>query len=363
MIKLIHGADLHLDSPFSGLTPEQAAARRQEQRELLDRLARLAREREADLLLLSGDLLDSRRTYRETAQALARSLGSLPCPVFLAPGNHDFYGPQSLYAALDWPENVHIFTSGSVRRAELPGLDCVVYGRAFLGPREDRSPLEGFRAERDGRVQLMAVHGEVDGRGEYGPISREDIACSGLDYLALGHIHQTSGLQREGDTFWAYPGCPEGRGFDELGDKGVLYVEAEPGSCRAEFVPLCRRRYQILSVDVTGAEDLAAAVRAALPPDTAGDIYRILLTGERGAEALDLEGLTRALAPRFYGLTLRDRTRVQGAVWDRMEEDTLTGLFLRLMAARCRAEPENEILQQAVRFGLAALENGEDVAP
>ena len=173
MIKLIHGADLHLDSPFSGLTPEQAAARRQEQRELLDRLARLAREREADLVLLSGDLLDSRRTYRETAQALARSLGSLPCPVFLAPGNHDFYGPQSLYAALDWPENVHIFTSGSVRRAEVPGLDCVVYGRAFLGPREDRSPLEGFRAERDGRVQLMAVHGEVDGRGEYGPISRE----------------------------------------------------------------------------------------------------------------------------------------------------------------------------------------------
>ena len=151
MIKLIHGADLHLDSPFSGLTPEQAAARRQEQRELLDRLARLAREREADLLLLSGDLLDSRRTYRETAQALARSLGSLPCPVFLAPGNHDFYGPQSLYAALDWPENVHIFTSGSVRRAELPGLDCVVYGRAFLGPREDRSPLEGFRAERSSR--------------------------------------------------------------------------------------------------------------------------------------------------------------------------------------------------------------------
>ena len=363
MIKLIHGADLHLDSPFSGLTPEQAAARRQEQRELLDRLAGLARERGADLLLLSGDLLDSSRTYRETAQALARSLGSLPCPVFLAPGNHDFSGPRSLYAALDWPENVHIFPSGEVRRVEIPGLDCVVYGRAFLGPREDRSPLEGFRAERDGRVQLMAVHGEVDGRGEYGPISREDIARSGLDYLALGHIHQTSGLQREGDAFWAYPGCPEGRGFDELGDKGVLYVEAEPGNCRAEFVPLCRRRYQLLSVDVTGAEDLAAAVRAALPPDTVEDIYRVLLTGERGAEALDLEGLTRALAPRFYGLTLRDRTRVQRAVWDRMEEDTLTGLFLRLMAARCRKEPENEILQQAVRFGLAALENGEDVAP
>ena len=104
-------------------------------------------------------------------------------------------------------------------------------------------------------------------------------------------------------------------------------------------------------------------MRAALPPDTVEDIYRVLLTGERGAEALDLEGLTRALAPGFYGLTLRDRTRVQRAVWDRMEEDTLTGLFLRLMAARCRKEPENEILQQAVRFGLAALENGERMWP
>jgi len=79
---------------------------------------------------------------KETDQALSQALGGIPCPVFLAPGNHDFYGPRSLYAALDWPENVHIFTSGEVRRVEIPGLDCVVYGRAFLGPREDRSPLE-----------------------------------------------------------------------------------------------------------------------------------------------------------------------------------------------------------------------------
>ena len=360
MIKLIHGADLHLDSPFSGLTPEQAAARRQEQRELLDRLARLAREREADLVLLSGDLLDSRRTYRETAQALARSLGSLPCPVFLAPGNHDFYGPQSLYAALDWPENVHIFTSGSVRRAEVPGLDCVVYGRAFLGPREDRSPLEGFRAERDGRVQLMAVHGEVDGRGEYGPISRENIARSGLDYLALGHIHQTSGLQREGDTFWAYPGCPEGRGFDELGDKGVLYVEAEPGSCRAEFVPLCRRRYQDVRVDITGCDPLDAVLNV-LPPATAEDIYRITLTG--ACTAPDLARLQRALAPRFYGLTVRDETRLPQALWQRREEDSLTGLFLRETEQLCAKWPDDPVCRLAARFGLAALENGEDICP
>ena len=363
MLHILHAADLHLDAPFASLPAHKAAERRAEQRDLIGRLADLARTRGADLVLLSGDLFDSADTYAETTQALARALGQTGCPVFIAPGNHDYFTLRSPYSALHWPENVHIFRSAALEAVERPDLGCAVHGAAFTAPAREDSPLSGFAAPGDGLIHLGVLHGEVDGKGRYGPIPRADIAASGLAYLALGHVHAGSGLQWEGGTAWAYPGCPEGRGFDELGDKGVLYVEAEPGSCRAEFVPLCRRRYQILSVDVTGAEDLAAAVRAALPPDTAEDIYRILLTGERGAEALDLEGLTWALAPRFYGLTLRDRTRVQRAVWDRMEEDTLTGLFLRLMAARCRAEPENEILQQAVRFGLAALENGEDVAP
>ena len=55
MLNIIHGADFHLDSPFSGLSPERAAQRRGEQRDLLTRLAQLAREKQADLVLLSGD--------------------------------------------------------------------------------------------------------------------------------------------------------------------------------------------------------------------------------------------------------------------------------------------------------------------
>ena len=336
MLTIIHGADFHLDSPFAGLTPQRAAQRRGEQRELLSALAELSRERQADLVLLSGDLLDSHQTYRETAQALSQALGQIPCPVFLAPGNHDYYHINSLYAALDWPENVHIFSSGDLEAVELPQLGCVVHGRAFQAPREDASPLSGFTAPQDGTIHLMALHGQVDGTGDYAPISREDIASSGLHYLALGHVHQCSGVQREGTTFWAYPGCPEGRGFDETGEKGVLCLTLES--------PL-------------------EAVQTVLPPDTDNDVYRITFTGERGESPLDLTALEAVLAPRFYGLTLRDRTRVRREVWARREEDSLTGLFLRSMAARCQADPEDETLQLAVRFGLAALERGEDVAP
>ena len=360
MLKLIHGADFHLDSPFSGLTPEQAALRRGEQRRLLEDLADLAREKEADLVLLSGDLLDSRQVYRETAQALARALGRIPCPVFIAPGNHDCFFARSVYAQDFWPDNVHIFTTPDITGVELPALNCTVYGRAFTQPWQEEAPLADFRAPEDGRLHLMCLHGEVGNQSRYAPVPTAHMAASGLDYLALGHIHQYSGLQREGDTFWAYPGCPEGRGFDETGEKGVLYVEVDTRHATARLIPLGRRKYEILTADVTGSDPLTA-VRAALPADTKDDIYRIILTGE--GEAPDTAALTATLAPRFFGLTLIDRTRLPADLWQRREEDTLTGLFLRLMFDKCGENPDDQICQLAARFGLAALENGEDAAP
>ncbi len=356
MLKIIHGADFHLDSPFAGLDPERAVQRRGEQRELADRLAGLAREKQADLVLLAGDLLDSERVFRETAQALALALGAIPCPVFIAPGNHDFYSRRSIWATLDWPENVHIFTSGALEQVDLPG--CTLWGRAFTDSHSDICPLDGLTVPEDGKLHLACLHGCVGAGNSYGPITPADIAASGLDYLALGHVHQGSGLQKEGRTYWAYPGCPEGRGFDELGEKGVLYLEAEPGRVNAQFIPLARRRYEIVTVDITLGVDILSAIRSALPQDRSGLICRVILTGE--GKAPDLSALERALSPEFYSLTLLDRTRLPQNLWARREEDALTGLFLRAMWEKCRAEPDNAVYQLAARYGLAALEGGEE---
>ena len=73
MLTIIHGADFHLDAPFAALPADKARQRREEQRALLDKLADLAEERQADLVLLSGDLLDGSQTYQETVEALART--------------------------------------------------------------------------------------------------------------------------------------------------------------------------------------------------------------------------------------------------------------------------------------------------
>ena len=357
MLKIIHGADFHLDSPFSGLTPKRAAQRRGEQRELLERLAELARKKGAGLVLLAGDLLDSERVFPETALALSKALASIPCPVFIAPGNHDPYTDRSIWTALNWPDNVHIFRSHDLERVDLPG--CTLWGRAFTGAHQETSPLEGLAVPGDGKLHLAVLHGCVGERNGYGPISPAEIAASGLDYLALGHIHQGSGLNKEWNTFWAYPGCPEGRGFDELGDKGVLYVEAEPGQVKSQFVSLAKRRYEIITADITGPAGPLAAILEALPGRTSDLICRLILTGE--GPAPDLVNLEQTLAPEFYGLTLVDRTRLPRDLWARREEDTLTGLFLRTMCEKCQSEPYNQALQLAARYGLAALEGGEGI--
>ncbi|MPM53716.1 3',5'-cyclic adenosine monophosphate phosphodiesterase CpdA [bioreactor metagenome] len=365
MIKLIHAADFHLDTPFRALPPDKAAERRSEQRELLSRFVGLAAEEKCDLVLLSGDLFDGERVYYETAQALARVLGQLGVPVFIAPGNHDPYAARSPYLAFRWPDNVHIFTSPIMESVALPRLSAVVHGCAFTSKTRDDDPLSGFSVPGDGNIHLLCVHGDVGNKtGRYAPIDPAGIAATRAHYAAFGHIHMASGLQRAGTVPWAYPGCPEGRGFDETGEKGVLCGTVSRESAALRFVPLCKRRYEIKTVDVGGNPE--EALKAALPTAPVDDICRILLTGESGPEGLNLAPLEAIAFPLFYTVTLRDETRVRRDLWDRAEEDTLTGLFLRgmrLRLAACEEDKERSVLEDAVRFGLAALERGEDIHP
>ena len=361
MLKFLHAADFHLDSPFSGLTGDQAAARRQEQRTLLRELSELAKG--ADLVLLAGDLLDSTRAYGETGEALEAFFRSLSMPVFLAPGNHDYYVPQCPYARMALPDNVHVFTRSEPEKVPLPELGCTVWGAAFRGERA-APPLRGFRAEEDGSLQLMVVHGDVtEAQSKYGPITGSDLEASGLDYLALGHKHAFSGLRRSGKTWWAYPGCTMGRGFDETGEKGVLLGSLDETGCTLEFRPLSGRKYLELTAEVTGAESLEAAALAALPPDCGRDILRLTLRGEWDTKPRT-EELRQILEDRCWSLTLRDETRLTRELWRGADEDTLRGSFLRILRRQYEAaadEQTRERITQAARYGLAALEYREDM--
>ena len=361
MLKFIHAADFHMDSAFGALSASQAASRRRESRELGFRLAEYVNSHEIDLVLLAGDLFDSTGAFRETGEQLAAALRRMQAKVFVSPGNHDWYGPGSPWVTVQWPGNVHVFSTGQMTAVDLPEWNLTVHGAAFTGPEQAAGMLTGFVAPSDGRIHVGVLHGEVEpSEARYNPIRKEEIAASGLTYLALGHIHRRTESQTFGTTVCAWPGCPEGRGFDELGEKGFYEgTLSESGQVSLTFIPFARRRYEILEVDVTG-RDPRAAVEAALPAETDQDLYRILLTGETREGGVDAAALTEALAGRFYALEVRDHTRMAEDIWARAGEDSLRGLFLRELRARWDAagdEAERDMITRAVRFGLAALDH------
>lgn len=357
MIRFIHAADLHLDSAFGAMSADRAAERRKELREIPGRLSDYVNEKGVGLVLLAGDLFDSSRAYRETAEALAAAFGRMRAKVLIAPGNHDAYG--GLWEQVEWPENVYIFKENSM--TSLTVGDFVFHGGAFTASRQTEGLLKGFHAKEDGKIHIGLLHGEVtSGESDYNPIHPEDIAASGLHYLALGHVHRRAEPVRYGKTLTAWPGCPEGRGFDETGEKGFYEgtISAE-GEIRVEFIPFARRRHEIVTVDITGKDPLAA-VEEAVGEDTKDHLYRLILTGETGEEGVDVQALEKTLGERFYALEIRDTTRMTEDLWARAEEDSLRGMFLRELRSRwnsAKTEEEKETVTAAARFGLAALDH------
>ena len=150
-LKLLHSADWHLDSAFSGFSDEQRAVLKGQQRKLPEKIADLCRREQCDLMLLAGDLFDGIPS-RETVAHLKTVLRECGIPVLIAPGNHDFCGPGSPWLEESWPENVHVFT-GKMESVVFPELDCRVYGAGFQGM-DCPGLLESFRAEGKERYCL-----------------------------------------------------------------------------------------------------------------------------------------------------------------------------------------------------------------
>ena len=350
MIKILHSADWHLDSPLQGRLPQQAELLRRELLQIPDRVAALCREENCDLMLLAGDLFDgpySQQTYRAVYDALQ----SVNVPVFIATGNHDYICPDSPYEKELWPENVHIFKKQQIEWVDLPALGLRVYGAGFQSM-DCPGLLEGFQAEG---FAVGLFHGDpTQVNSPYNPITKTQTAQSGLAYLALGHVHKGDGL-RAGDTLCAWPGCPMGRGYDEQGEKGVLIVTLED-TVQTRFVPLEGPRFFDVSVD------FAAGIGSVLPAVANHDFYRVTLTGE--AEKVDLEAL-RAQFGAFPNLVLRDQTHRPVDLWQSVGEDNFEGVYFGLLqGALAEANPEEkEKILLAAKISRKILDGQEVILP
>ena len=373
MIKILHCADLHLDSPMSVLDVSKAEARRRDLRAALTSLTLFIKSNAVDFLLIAGDLFDGAFVSRDTVALLCREFASIPdCRVIIAPGNHDPYTFSSYYRLTDFPENVYVFDSEEVKSFDFPEKNTTVYGWAFTSDALEACPLEDFEVASRERINLLVAHGELDGgESKYCPIPSKTLAACGFDYAALGHVHTHDGVIPLGDGYAAYSGCLEGRGFDECGVKGAVLAVADKTDrldFAAKFERFCKRYYEIARCDVSGATsnaDVLDKLMTFIKDAHYGDdvALRVYL---KGSVASDFKLSTAFLTeqfPQLYRFEIVDETSPLADSESLSNDPTIRGAYYRSLEPMLSSKDasEREIAAMALRYGLAALA-GNDIA-
>ncbi|MBQ9760441.1 MAG: metallophosphoesterase [Clostridia bacterium] len=354
-MKLIHCADLHLDSPMeSNLSSEQARERKNEILGTFARLVRLANESRVAAILISGDLFDSKHITKRTERYVLDLIRKYPdlCFFYLA-GNHDSGSALSELDEEQRPSNLYLF--GEEWQSYDFG-DVVITGSE--NPDPDRLELA------PDALNIVMLHGQET--GERGVDKRDVIRFSKLknkniDYLALGHLHTYRTAQLDDRCIATYSGCLEGRGFDECGQKGFVLLEIEAGRIEHRFIPIARRELHTVTCDVTGVTgrmELEERVRAAIESVPASSLVKLILTGECPAEqSKDIDYLLSILSEKFYFAKIYDETRLLIRPEDYRNDISLKGEFVRRVLASDLDEHEKECV---LACGLRAL-CGEEV--
>ncbi|UFJ39691.1 DNA repair exonuclease [Brevibacillus humidisoli] len=326
MISFIHMADVHLDAPLKSLS-EKYELRQQDFRQTMKRVRDLVLSRQVDYWLIAGDLLEYHGGTRATASFLQDLFASVaPVPVCIAPGNHDPWLEDSFYRTLEWSSNVIFFTP-EWGAYEFPEKSCVVYGWGFPQTHVSQSPMQDFPGKLPGyQNHLMVLHATVGEDGDhhpYAPVSLAELAQTGVDYAALGHIHKprTYLHPHTGSPFAAYPGTPEGLTVKESDERHVLYGQLdETGRVALEAISVQSRRIRKVEVELQGAESMEAIfkrVETALASEHQDDLLFIELVGERASHLVPSLDLLYAQYGSYFFVRFEDKS------WPDLDEQQL----------------------------------------
>lgn len=372
-VRIVHTADVHLGARHTDLG-ERAAAQRERQFAAFVATVDLAVEAKADLFLVAGDLFDSNSQPRRSVERVAEQLGRLAgrrIRAVLLPGTHDVYDRASIYRAYDLaelaaaPAGSDLVTLLTPERPEVhfPELDTVVFGRCFATKRAPASPLAGFSAAGAAETwKVGMIHGSllIPGRTDHDEVvfSADEVAASGLDYLALGHWHAAQ-VETAGAVRYAYAGAPEPVAVDQdrSGKALLVTLTLVDGKRRVEVEERTVGRTRFLRSEVDAATigsqpALVATLSALADPDVVADIR---IVGIRPDDLdLDLDEVAQALVPSFLAVRVRDRSVASLPAADEVPgPDTILGALVRDSEARI-AEAEAGAAADPARAAEAA---------
>lgn len=355
-MKLIHCADLHLDSRMeSNLFWQQAQERNNEICETFSRMVDAAVAQGVRVVLIAGDLFDTERICAKTAAYVLDTIARASGVDFLyLKGNHD--ESARAFAGRRLPENLKTFGEAwtyynygevCIAGIELSQDNCqTLYDTLSLSPE---------------RTNIVLLHGQVSSQ------PGEDLVClprlrhQNIRYLALGHLHSYCLEKLDEDGVYCYCGCLEGRGFDECGEKGYVQLEVENGRLSTAFHPFARRTLYDVAVDITGREtvmEISEAMQAAARDISRDSLVKFTLRGTYTPQTQkDYRFLQQKLRPLFYAVKIKDESHLEMDRASYEHDISLKGAFVRKVMASDLPQEDKE---KVILAGIRAL-SGEEI--
>ena len=384
MLRLLHTADVHLGARHADLG-DAAAAQRERQFAAFKASVDLAINEQVDLFLVAGDLFDSNVQPKRSVERVAAELGRLAkarIRSVLVPGTHDVYDRSSVYRAYDMAalagsrsqDELIVVLTPDHPWIHLQALDVVVHGPCFPTKRAPYSPLRDLAAlevpPATWKIGVLHAAVAIPGRtdGDEVVVTVEEIAATGLDYLALGHWHSAQVAKTKGITY-AYAGAPEAIAVDQDKAGKVLLVtldeKAGTHAVHVEERQVGRTTFarQELDASTIGSQPaFIEKLKGQADPDLVLDVR---LIGVRPDELdFDPQEVENALKSSFLKVRIRDASQpalTEGAI---PSAETITGAFIRNVEGRIAdleasgdtmAVREAEELRDVLRLGRLLL--------
>lgn len=359
-IKLIQTSDLHLGTTFK-ILGDKSKLHRIDCQTVFSNIIGLCIKEKVNALLIAGDLFDTAEPQKSLVKFIINEFERLKgekINVFISSGNHDPYKKGSIWLEYKFPSNVIIFSSTDLEPNEIS--DLTVYGLAYTN--DTKEPLKGFKAEDSESFKVGLVHGSTtdinwDEEPEVGyrRITKADLDNCKLDYIALGHFHDTLEIKSKVKCF--YSGSPEPLSFKNKKECSVLMIQYNGKDIIVKPIKTNIRIFETLEVDCTNFES-DMDIRKLLEKNKGENkVLRFILTGSPSLDLnLDLELLEKEFEQKYFFIKIMDNIHLPDNL---TEDETIRGHFIKLIKEEIKKEKSLERkkrLENALRMGVGYLD-------
>ena len=348
-MKLIHAADIHLGSKIDkAITSDKRKDLQIAIRDSFYRMVEYAKNNDIKVILLSGDVFDSDSPSLKDKKFFYDTIReNKSINFYYLKGNHDksdLHIDNVPVNLITFDKSWSTFVEGNVRIS------------AIELARENQTSLYSTLSLNDDKFNIVMLHGSINGdvkSENYIDISK--LANKNINYLALGHIHKRSEGTKYGISF-CYPGCLQGRSFDESGEHGFVVLDIEINKFSSTFVPISQKVLEDVSVDISylsSCNQIADKIKENVKQDNKV-LYRVNLTGKIHEETfIDLSEIETILSSNYFFIKLIDKTKLDIDYEKYKNDPSVKGEFIRLVENDEKLSDEKK--REIILLGLNAL--------